>query len=198
MAEKNELWLVRHGETEWTISGQHTGKSDIPLTERGRERAQGIRDYLQHRQFKKVFVSPLGRARETCAIAGYGDQAVVDPNLTEWDYGDFEGKTTPQIREHYPDWLIWDGPVPNGETVEEVGARTSKVIDRAMAELGDEGGRVALFAHGHVLRILTACWLGLPPDNGRLFALGTGSVSVLGFERDQRVIQSWNRSFEID
>ena len=195
---KGELWLIRHGETEWTISGQHTGRSDIPLTERGRERAQGIRDYLQHRQFKKVFVSPLGRARETCAIAGYGDQAEVDENLREWDYGDFEGKTTAQIREEYPDWLIWNGPVPHGETVEQVGARTDKVIARSLGEMGSDGGAVALFAHGHVLRILTARWLDLSSDGGRLFALGTGSVSVLGFERDQQVIQAWNRSFEID
>ena len=198
MAQKTELWLIRHGETAWAISGQHTGTTDISLTDRGRERAQGIRDYLQHRSFKKVFVSPLGRAKETCAIAGYGDQAIVEPNLTEWNYGDFEGKTTPEIREQYPDWLIWNGPVPNGETVEQVGQRTDKVIARSLAELGDEGGSVALFAHGHVLRILTARWLELAPDNGRLFALGTGSVSVLGFERDQHVIQAWNRSFEID
>ena len=198
MAQKTELWLIRHGETAWALSGQHTGTTDIPLTDRGRERATGIRDYLQHRSFKKVFVSPLGRARETCAIAGYGDVAVVEPNLAEWNYGDFEGKTTAQIREKYPDWLIWNGPIPNGETVEQVGARTDKVIARSLAEIGDDGGSVALFAHGHVLRILTSRWLDLPPTDGRLFALGTGSVSVLGFEREQHVIQSWNRSFEID
>ncbi len=198
MAQKTELWLIRHGETAWAISGQHTGTTDIPLTDRGRERTKGIRDYLHHRAFKKVFVSPLGRARETCAIAGYGDQAIVDPNLAEWNYGDFEGKTTPEIREKYPDWLIWNGPVPNGETVEQVGQRTDKVIARSLAELGDEGGSIALFAHGHVLRILAARWLELAPDSGRLFALGTGSVSVLGFEREQQVIQAWNRSFEID
>lgn len=198
MAQKIELWLIRHGETAWAISGQHTGTTDIPLTDRGRERAKGIRDYLHHRSFKKVFVSPLGRARETCAIAGYGDQAIVDPNLAEWDYGDFEGKTTAEIREKYPDWLIWNGPVPKGETVEQVGARTDQVIARSLAELGDDGGAIALFAHGHVLRILTARWLELAADSGRLFALGTGSVSVLGLERDQHVIQAWNRSFEID
>jgi len=198
MPQKTELWLIRHGETAWALSGQHTGTTDIPLTDRGRERAKGIRDYLRQRSFKKVFVSPLGRARETCAIAGYGDVAVVEPNLSEWNYGDFEGETTPQIRKKYPDWLIWNGPVPNGETVEQVGARTDKVIARALAEIDDEGGSVALFAHGHVLRILTSRWLNLPPSDGRLFALGTGSVSVLSFEREQHVIQSWNRSFEID
>lgn len=198
MAQKTELWLIRHGETEWSLSGQHTGITDIPLTDRGRERAKGIGDYLQHRSFKKVFVSPLGRARETCAIAGYRDVAIVEPNLAEWNYGDFEGKTTAQIREEYPDWLIWNGPVPNGETVEQVGVRTDKVIARSLAEAGEDGGSIALFAHGHVLRILAARWLALPPADGRLFALGTGSVSVLGFERDQQVIQGWNRSFEID
>ncbi len=198
MAQKIELWLIRHGETEWAISGQHTGITDIPLTDRGRERAKGIREYLHHRSFKKVFVSPLGRARETCAIAGYGDQAIVDPNLAEWNYGDFEGKTTPEIREKYPDWLIWNGPVPNGETIEQVGQRTDKVIARSLAGLGADGGAIALFAHGHILRILTARWLELAPDGGRLFALGTGSVSVLGLERDQHVIQEWNRSFEVD
>ena len=198
MAQKIELWLIRHGETAWAISGQHTGTTDIPLTDRGRERAKGIRDYLHHRSFKKVFVSPLGRARETCAIAGYGDQAIVEPNLAEWNYGDFEGKTTPEIREKFPDWLIWNGPVPNGETVEQVGERTDKVIARSLAELGADGGSIALFAHGHVLRILAARWLELASDNGRLFALGTGSVSVLGLERDQHVIQAWNRSFEVD
>jgi probable phosphoglycerate mutase len=198
MAQKTELWLIRHGETAWAISGQHTGATDIPLTDRGRERAQGIRKYLHGRKFAKVFVSPLGRARETCAIAGYGDQAVIDDNLHEWNYGDFEGKTTPEIREQYPNWLIWDGPVPNGETVEQVGARADKVIARALKETGDAGGAVALFAHGHILRILAARWLGLSPDSGRLLALGTGSVSVLGHERDQQVIQRWNRSFEED
>ncbi len=194
MEQSTELWLVRHGETEWSVSGAHTGVSDIPLTARGEERAAGIRDYLHHRSFALVLVSPRQRAQETCRIAGYADQAQIDPDLAEWNYGDFEGKTTNDIRKTYPDWDIWKGPVPHGETIEQVAVRARRVIERSVAA----GGPVALFAHGHILRILTACWLGLPPDGGRLFALGTGSVSRLGFERDTRVISAWNRSFEHD
>jgi broad specificity phosphatase PhoE len=194
MEQPSELWLIRHGETEWTISGAHTGVTDIPLTERGRERAAGIRDYLQHRQFALVLVSPRKRAQETCRITGYADRAVVDPDLAEWNYGDFEGKTSAEIRNTYPDWTIWKGPVPNGETIDQVAARARRAIARCL----DAGGPVALFAHGHILRVLTACWLELSPDAGRLFALGTGSVSTLGFERETRVISMWNRSFETD
>jgi broad specificity phosphatase PhoE len=194
MAQASELWLIRHGETEWSISGAHTGVTDIPLTERGRERAAGIRDYLHHRQFALVLVSPRQRAEETCRIAGYGDRAIVDPDLAEWNYGDFEGKTSAEIRKTFPDWTIWKGPVPNGETIDQVAARARRVIARSL----DAGGPVALFAHGHILRVLTACWLELSPDAGRLFALGTGTVSTLGFERENRVISMWNRSFEVD
>jgi broad specificity phosphatase PhoE len=194
MDQRSELWLIRHGETEWSLSGAHTGISDIPLTARGEERAAHIRDYLHHRPFALVLVSPRKRAQETCRIAGYADRAQIDPDLAEWNYGDFEGKTTNEIRKTYPGWEIWKGPVPNGETIEQVADRARRVIDRSVAA----NGPVALFAHGHILRILTACWLGLPPDTGRLFALGTGSVSRLGFERDTRVISTWNRSFEDD
>jgi broad specificity phosphatase PhoE len=194
MDQKSELWLIRHGETEWSLSGAHTGISDIPLTARGEQRADGIRDYLHHRPFALVLVSPRKRAQDTCRIAGYADQAQIDPDLAEWNYGDFEGKTTNEIRQTYPDWEIWKGPVPHGETIEQVAVRARRVIERSVAAHGP----VALFAHGHILRILTACWLGLPPDAGRLFALGTGSVSRLGFERDTRVISTWNRSFEDD
>ena len=189
-----QLWLIRHGETEWSLSGAHTSKTDIPLTARGEERAEKIRDYLAHRPFKLVLTSPLQRARETCRVAGYGDVAQIDENLREWNYGIYEGRTTPEIRKDQPDWSIWDSPVPEGEAVEQVAARTQKVIDRAMKS----GGQVALFAHAHVLRILAATWLGLPPRDGSLLALGTGSVSTLGFERETRVITTWNRSFEID
>ncbi len=194
MEQLRELWLIRHGETEWTISGAHTGRTDIPLTERGRERAQAIRDYLGGREFSLVLTSPLTRARETCRIAGYGDLAIVDPDLCEWDYGRYEGLQTMQIREEQPEWRLWRDGVPGGETIEEVAERAQRVIDRSFAA----GGAVALFAHGHILRILAACWLQLPPNGGRLFALGTGSVSTLGFERDTPVVLRWNRSFEID
>jgi broad specificity phosphatase PhoE len=190
--ENLQLWLIRHGETEWSLSGAHTSRTDIPLTERGKERAAKIRDYLAHRKFSLVLASPLQRARETCRIAGYAGLAQIEENLREWDYGIFEGRTTADIRKDQPDWSIWDSPVPEGEPVEHVAARAQKVIDRAL----QAGGDVALFAHAHILRILAATWLGLEPRGGRLFALGTGSVSTLGFERETRVISTWNRSLE--
>jgi broad specificity phosphatase PhoE len=191
---KTKLWLIRHGETEWSLSGQHTSKTDIPLTERGRERATAIRDFLQHQQFSLVLSSPRQRAYETCRIAGYGDVAQVDPNLSEWDYGIYEGRTTADIRKEQPGWVIWKSDLPGGESLEQVGARSQMVIDRCIAA----GGHVALFSHGHLLRILTATWLGLPPHAGSLLALGTGSVSTLSVERETRVIETWNRSFELD
>jgi broad specificity phosphatase PhoE len=190
--ENLQLWLIRHGETEWSLSGAHTSRTDIPLTERGKERAAKIRDYLAQRKFSLVLTSPLLRARETCRIAGYADVAQIEENLREWDYGIFEGRTTADIRKDQPDWSIWDSPVPEGEPVEHVAARAQKVIDRAL----EAGGDVALFAHAHILRILAATWLGLEPRGGRLFALGTGSVSTLGYERESRVISTWNRSLE--
>jgi broad specificity phosphatase PhoE len=187
-----QLWLIRHGETEWSLSGAHTSRTDIPLTARGEERAAKIRDYLAHRQFNLVLTSPLQRARETCRIAGFAGVAQIEDNLREWDYGIYEGKTTAEIRKDKPEWSIWDAPPPEGEPVEHVAARTQQVIDRAVKS----GGQVALFAHAHVLRILAATWLGLLPRAGSLLALGTGSVSTLGFERETRVICSWNRSLE--
>ena len=192
--EPLELWLIRHGETEWSLSGAHTSRTDIPLTARGEERAEKIRDYLAHRSFRLVLTSPLQRARETCRVAGYSDVAQIEENLREWDYGVYEGRTTAEIRKEQPGWSIWDSPVPEGEAAEHVAQRTQKVIDRGLAC----GGRVALFAHAHVLRILAATWLGLPARDGRLLALGTGSVSTLGFERETRVLSTWNRSFEVD
>lgn len=187
-----ELWLFRHGETEWSRSGAHTGRTDLPLTDAGRERAAAIGRCVAGRQFALVLTSPLQRARETCALAGYSDVAQIEPDLREWDYGDYEGRTTADIRKEDPGWFLWSDGVPNGETVGEVAARAEAVIDRAMKAAGD----VALFAHGHVLRILTACWLELPPGDGRLFALSTGSVSVLGYEHETRVISRWNQTFE--
>jgi probable phosphoglycerate mutase len=188
MAPANSLWLVRHGETEWSRSGAHTGRTDIPLTPAGETRAADIRRYLARKPFALVLTSPLQRARETCRIAGYGDAAQVEPNLLEWDYGDYEGRTTAQIRERVPEWNIWTKGVVGGETAEQVGERARKVIERACAAAGD----VALFAHGHVLRILAACWLGLPPSSGRFFAFGTACLGVLGYEHQTRVIERWN------
>lgn len=190
-----EIWLVRHGETEWSLSGAHTSVTDIPLTDRGRELAVHLRDALKDVEFAAVLVSPMQRAQETCRIAGFGDRMEVEPNLMEWNYGDAEGKSTKQIREELgkPDWNVWKDGVVGGEAVDAVGARADKVIARALAEA--KGGKVALFAHAHILRILAARWLELPAVDGKLFALGTGSVSVLGFEREQHVVVRWNREF---
>ena len=195
MSIGTELWLVRHGETEWSLNGKHTSRTDIPLTERGRERAVELRDYLKGTKFDAVFVSPMKRARETCAIAGFGDVAVVTDGLKEWDYGVYEGKTTREIQAEIPGWSVWKNEIVGGETVEHVGERADGVIAQALA-VAPDGGKVALFAHAHILRILGARWVGLAAEEGSLLALGTGSVSVLGWERETRVIQSWNRGFE--
>lgn len=190
-----ELWVIRHGETEWSLGRKHTGRTDVILTEHGRRRAEELRDYLSGTEFAAVFTSPLKRARETCAIAGFGDVAKVDDGLLEWDYGVHEGRTTEEIRAEAPGWSVWKDEIVGGETVEHVGERADGVIARALAA-GGEGGRVALFAHAHILRVLAARWIGLEAEAGRLFVLGTGSVSVLGWERETRVIQAWNRGFE--
>jgi probable phosphoglycerate mutase len=195
MSEGTELWLIRHGETEWSLSGQHTSRTDIALTDHGRQRAEELRDYLKGTTFDAVFVSPMKRAQETCQIAGFGAQAVVDSNLKEWDYGVYEGKTTSEIRAEIPGWSVWKDPILNGETAEQVGIRADDVIARSLAA-SSAGGKVALFAHAHILRILGARWVGLAARQGSLFGLGTGSVSVLGWERETRVISSWNRGFE--
>jgi probable phosphoglycerate mutase len=193
------LWLVRHGETEWSLSGRHTGRTDIPLTAHGRERAVELGKFLAGTKFAAVLCSPLRRARETCEIAGYGDVAVVDPGLMEWDYGVYEGRTSQEIQAEIPGWSVWKDAIVGGETVEQVGARADGVIARALGAAGPETedvARVALFAHAHILRILAARWIGLEARDGSLFVLGTGSVSVLGWERETRVIERWNRGFE--
>ena len=197
-----ELWLVRHGETAWSVSGAHTSFTDIPLTEHGRERAGELRDFLKDQRFAAVFTSPRQRAMETCRLAGFGDSMQVENDLQEWNYGEFEGKSTKTIREtEGPQWNVWDDPIRGGESVEAVGVRVDRVIARALTAVdgaSTAAGAVALFAHAHVLRILAARWIGRPAVDGRLFALGTGSVSVLGFERETRVIAHWNRGFEAD
>jgi len=162
-----ELWLIRHGETEWSLSGAHTGRTDIPLTDAGRRQALGLRDYLAERQFAVILTSPLARALETCELAGYGERAEIEPRLVEWDYGDYEGRTAAEIHKDAPGWSLWSCGVPNGETIEEVAARADSVIARALEAAGD----VALFGHGHILRILACEWLRLPPSRGGLFAL---------------------------
>jgi broad specificity phosphatase PhoE len=182
-----QIFLVRHGETEWSRTGQHTGRTDMPLTAGGQASAQAIGEFLKGHQLA-VRTSPLSRARETCRLAGLGDNAVIDNDLAEWDYGIYEGRTTLDIRKENPAWSIWLSPITNGESLDQVAARARQVIDRATAESGD----VALFAHGHVLRILAACWIGLPPITGRYLALDTATISVLSYERQTRVIRHWN------
>jgi probable phosphoglycerate mutase len=193
MAENHRIWLVRHGETEWTKSGQHTGRTDIPLTATGEQQGEALGRHLAGHQFALVLTSPLGRARETCRLAGFDAAAQVSDDLLEWNYGIYEGRTTEAVRAEQPGWSIWTTPIPQGETVDQVGERARRVIERADAVAGD----VALFAHAHVLRILGACWIGLPPIHGRSLTLGTASISVLGYERETRVIQIWNQDWRL-
>ena len=185
----SEVVLVRHGETEWSLGGRHTGRTDIPLTERGRLQAEAVGAALMGREFALVLTSPLGRAAETCRLAGFGDRAERRDELMEWDYGDYEGRTTPEIRVERPGWSLWRDGVPGGETSEEVGARVGRLIAEARSAPGD----VLLFAHGHLLRVLTARWLGLEPAEGRLFALDPATLSILGYERETPVIRLWNQ-----
>ena len=185
-----QVWLVRHGETEWSASGKHTGRTDLPLTRGGEQRAREIRRFLTGRSFSLVLTSPLQRAHETCRLAGYSGFAVLDPNLLEWDYGEYEGRTTPEIQRERPGWSLWRDGVICGEDIGQVAARAQAVIDRALHGSGD----ALLFAHGHILRVLSCCWLGLPPEAGCLFALSTASVSTLGYEHETRVITRWNDS----
>jgi probable phosphoglycerate mutase len=183
-----EIVLVRHGETEWAKLGRHTGRTDIPLTDDGRAQAELAGRRLAGRDFALVLTSPLGRASDTCRLAGLAGVAERDDDLLEWDYGEYEGRRTVDIRVDRPGWTLWDDGVPGGETASEVAARVDRVIDRAVAADGD----VALFAHGHVLRVLGARWLGLDPTGGRLFALSPATLSVLGYERETRVFLRWN------
>jgi broad specificity phosphatase PhoE len=183
-----QVVLVRHGETEWSRDMRHTGRTDVPLTDRGREEARVLRDSLAAFNFTRVLTSPLSRAVETCRLAGLGDRAETVDALLEWDYGEYEGITTKKIRSARPGWFLWRDGCPGGETAEQVGAR----VDPLLAELKQGEGDVALFAHGHVLRVLCARWLGLPPQDGALFALSTATLSVLGFERETAVITRWN------
>lgn len=183
-----EIVLVRHGETEWSRSGQHTGRTDIPLTEAGRHQAQLLGARLGRWGFVRVLTSPLRRALETCRLAGLGDRAEVRSDLVEWDYGAYEGRTTAEIRAERPGWSLWTDGTPGGESAADVGAR----VDPLVAELRASRGDVAVFSHGHVLRVLAARWLGLHPPEGRLFRLSTATISVLGYEREAPVIARWN------
>jgi probable phosphoglycerate mutase len=182
------VFAIRHGETAWSLSGQHTGTTDIPLTDNGRRLAVRMRPVLAKEPFARVFTSPLQRARETCELIGLGGAGVVDPDLVEWNYGAYEGMTPKQIHEIAPSWLIFRDGCPGGETPDQVGARADRVIARARAVDGD----VALFAHGHLLRVLAARWLGLPPGAGQHFLLDTGTLNVLGYYRGIPAVKVWN------
>jgi broad specificity phosphatase PhoE len=183
-----EAVLVRHAETEWSLAGKHTGRTDIPLTERGREIARTLRERLSQWRFELVLVSPSIRARETCELSGLGAEAQVRPDLLEWDYGEYEGLTTPGIRAQRPDWLLWRDGAPGGESAADVGARA----DRVLAEIRASDGGVAVFSHGHMLRVLGARWIELGPESGLHLGLSTAAVCVLGHERQTAVIARWN------
>jgi broad specificity phosphatase PhoE len=184
----SELLLARHGETEWSLNGRHTGTTDIPLTENGRQRARNLASSLDDRKFALVLTSPLQRAIETCELAGLGDSAQIRDDLHEWDYGDYEGITTAQIHQREPGWSLWRDGCPNGEKATDVGARADRVIAEARAANGD----VIFFGHGHMLRVVGARWVDLPPEDGGLLGLGTGTLCTLGYEHDLPVIVRWN------
>jgi broad specificity phosphatase PhoE len=183
-----QVYLIRHGETEWSVSLQHTGVTDIPLTASGRRVARQLRPVLSREQFALVLTSPLQRARETCELAGLGGRAELDRDLMEWDYGDYEGLTPKQIHERAPGWMIFRDGCPGGERPEQVGARVDRVIARVRAA----GGDVILFAHGHVFRVFAARWLGLPAGAGRHFLLDTATLNILSYYRDVPAVKRWN------
>ncbi len=182
--------LVRHGETAWSLAGQHTGLSDIPLSERGERAALALAPRLSRMSFELVLSSPLKRAARTCQLAGFASAARMDADLCEWNYGAYEGRRTAEIRAERPDWELFRDGCPDGESVADVGQRADRIIERSRAA----GGNVLLFSSGHVLRVLTARWLGLPPEAGRLLLLGTASVSALGYDHDvsEPVVRLWN------
>jgi broad specificity phosphatase PhoE len=185
-----KIYLARHGETAWSLSGQHTGLTDIPLTERGERNARRLGERLTGLRFAAVFTSPLQRAARTCELAGFGAEAKIDPDLVEWNYGEYEGQRTRDIRAARPDWQLFRDGCPGGEKPADVGRRADRVVARVRAVEGD----VLLVSSGHVLRVLAARWLGLEPGAGRFFLLGTASLSVLGYEHDltEPVLSLWN------
>jgi len=190
MAALPEVYLARHGETAWTLSGQHTGRTDIPLTARGERQARSLAQRLQGVVFARVLASPLSRALQTCALAGFGDRAETDADLQEWDYGQYEGQRTADIRQERPGWDLFRDGCPGGESVEVVSARA----DRVVARLRAVEGNVVVFSHGHFLRVLAARWLGLPAGAAHHFFLSTAALSILGYEhtRDEPALRLWN------
>ena len=184
----NDVWLIRHGETEWSRRGRHTGITDLPLTDAGRRAAKALVPVLARESFVRVLTSPLERARETCQLAGLGDRAQVDPDLVEWNYGDYEGLTSAEIRDRAPGWLLFRDGAPGGERPDDVSRRVDRVIARARAA----PGHVAIVAHGHLLRSLAARWLGWPVAAGQHFLLDTGTVNVLSAYHEAPAIKRWN------
>jgi broad specificity phosphatase PhoE len=185
--DPTELWIVRHGETAWSRSGRHTSHTEVPLTPAGEAAARTIGERLAGTEFDRVLTSPRERARRTAELAGFA-AAQVDPDLVEWDYGAYEGITTAKIRETVPDWTVWTRPCPGGETADQVAARLDRVVGRTRAS----GGRVLVFGHGHASRVLAARWLGLGPEQGSMFLLGTATISVLSSEHDLPTVARWN------
>jgi broad specificity phosphatase PhoE len=182
------IYLIRHGETEWAKSGQHTGLTDIPLTDAGREQAGFLLPIFDDVKFGRILSSPLQRALETAKLAGLSSKLAVDKELLEWDYGDYEGLTTKQIRDRVPGWSVWTHPCPNGEMIDQISQRA----DRVVAKLRSIEGHVAIFSHGHFLRVLVCRWLGLSADHGSHFLLGTSTLSILGYDSELPVIKTWN------
>jgi broad specificity phosphatase PhoE len=188
MSATAQVHLIRHAETEWTLNGRHTGRSDIPLTDHGRQAARGLGERLAGCDFALVLCSPSARARETCALAGLAEAAQIREDLMEWDYGDYEGLTTPEICERRPGWDMWRDGCPAGEGAEQVGARADHVV----AELQGADGPAAVFSHGHILRVLGARWIELGPEQGARLALAPGAICRLGHEHEMQVLSAWN------
>lgn len=184
-----EIWLIRHGETPWSRSGQHTGRTDIPLTDNGRLQAESLKPVLARQHFDLVLCSPLTRAQDTCQLAGLGGQMELEPRLLEWNYGAYEGRTTQDIRADVPGWSVWDSPMPDGEDVATIQQRAESLIARLL----NVEGHIALFAHAHILRVLAGCWIAGDARLGAHLVLGTASISKLGFDRDCRAITQWNQ-----
>jgi probable phosphoglycerate mutase len=188
MLKPGEVLLIRHGETAWSITGQHSGRTDLPLTAHGEQEAREVAQLLAGQTFECVLCSPLQRARRTCEIAGYLHAARIDPDIQEWDYGDCTSFTQDQIRERYPGWTVWSGPLPNGETVLDVAQRARRVIER----LRPSQDRTAIFAHGHFLRVFATQWMGIAPESGRHLALETSAFCILGDDAGFPAIRAWN------
>lgn len=184
-----QIWIVRHSDTEWSLDGRHTGRTDVPLTPAGEFKADQLAPQLAKENFALVLSTPLSRGLETARRAGFADRVQPDPNLLEWDYGKFEGLTSVQIAAMQPNWDLWRDGCPNGESIEAVAVRARSIVQRCLATQGN----VLLFSHGHFSRMIAAVWLELPPTRGRSFGLKAGSISMLGFEHANRVIWQWNR-----